>query len=373
MPASSAMIEEFLLARGGNAEVVDAFHRFVYGLDDSSLPDLWLRDDPGHGGNDLWSGTFWDSPDLWVRNHDDGGTTHQQPEFGQDNWFHARVRNRSAVATARHYAVSFHARGFAGTQFVWPADFLPAISAKVQFELPPGASHIVKARWPADRVPPAGTHTCLLAAVLARGDGPAAGQHVWERNNLAQKNLTVVDMVPGEFFILPLVIAHRLAGFKRRYALELWRREGSESLTVSLVHRSDAFFANAKGAKPQRFMPQAGDHPADHATLECGAPLQGAHRPVRSHHIIDSQHPEQVALHFGPAYAWPLPPRPKATLAVDLPPGQQHVGLLVQVDGKAQSGQTHRLHLVQRQGNRIVGGVALELRIVGERARVLHG
>lgn len=375
-PASSAMIEEFLLARAGNAEVVDAFHRFVYGLNDSSLPDLWLRDDPGHGGNDFWAGAFWDSPDLWVRNHDDGGTTHQPPEFGQDNWFFARVRNRSAGAAARHYAVTFHARGFAGTQFVWPADFLPAISAKVQFELAPGASHIVKARWPAHQVPPAGTHTCLLAAVLARGDEPTAGQQVWERNNLAQKNLTVVDLVPGEFFILPVVIAHRLAGFKSRFELELWRREGSEALAVSLVHRSEAFFAHAKGAKPRRFEPPAG-HAADPmaalATLECGAPLPGVHGPVYSHDLINSRHPEQVARHFGPAFAWPLPARPKSSLTVDLPSGQQRVGLLVQVDAQAEPGHIHRLHLVQRQGQRVVGGVALELRIVSRRNQAVHG
>ena len=48
------------------------------------------------------AGRFWDSPDLWVRNSDDGGLAHQNPEFGQDNWLYARVRNRSATATARH-------------------------------------------------------------------------------------------------------------------------------------------------------------------------------------------------------------------------------------------------------------------------------
>jgi hypothetical protein len=369
-PASSAMIEEFLLARGGNAEVVDAFHRFVYGLDDSALADLWLRDDPGHSGSDFWGGTFWDSPDLWIRHNDDGGATHQQPEYGQDNWFHARVRNRSASATARHFAVSFHARGFAGTQFAWPADFLPAISAKVDFELAPGASRIVKARWPASRVPPAGTHTCLLAAVLARGDEPSAGQHVWERNNLAQKNLTVVDLVAGEFFILPVVVAHRLAGFRQRYELELWRREGSEALAVSLVHRSERFFNLAGDAKPHRFIPDVRDHRIDRPALECGGPLPGDDHHDRSGNaVIGSRHPELVARHFGPAFALPLPPTPKAALAVELPSGQQRVGLLVQVDPQAKSGQHHRMHLVQRQGEQIVGGVALAVRVLGPSER----
>ena len=43
--------------------------------DPAPLPDLWLRDDPGHAGEEAWPGRFWDSPDLWVRNKDDGGLT----------------------------------------------------------------------------------------------------------------------------------------------------------------------------------------------------------------------------------------------------------------------------------------------------------
>ena len=100
-PVSTAMIEEFLLCKSGNAQVVDAFHRFVYGFGDPSpAPDLWLRDDPGDPGADAWGGAFWDSPDLWIRNDDDGGTTHQSPEYGQDNWFYARVRNKGGAGAA---------------------------------------------------------------------------------------------------------------------------------------------------------------------------------------------------------------------------------------------------------------------------------
>ncbi len=86
-PATTTAIEEFLVCRTGNPQLVEAFHRFVYGFGDPSpAPDLWLRDDPAHGGSDIWAGRFWDSPDLWIRNSDDGGTTHQNPEFGQHNW-----------------------------------------------------------------------------------------------------------------------------------------------------------------------------------------------------------------------------------------------------------------------------------------------
>lgn len=125
-PATTVDMESFLVCRSGQPQLVDGYHRFVYGFGDPSpIPDLWLRDDPAHTGSDLWAGTFWDSPDLWIRNADDGGTTHQPVEYGQDNWFYARVRNRSMTATARHYLVTFNAKSFAGLEFLVSGRFPP--------------------------------------------------------------------------------------------------------------------------------------------------------------------------------------------------------------------------------------------------------
>ena len=69
--------------------------------------DLWIRDDPAHTGTDPFAGTFWNSPDLWIRNADDNGTVHQAPEAGQDNFFYAQVRNRG-TQTARAFVVTFN-------------------------------------------------------------------------------------------------------------------------------------------------------------------------------------------------------------------------------------------------------------------------
>lgn len=193
-PTTTAALEEHLVAVSGQPLVVEAFHRFVYGFGDPSpAPDLWLCDDPSHIGANAWGGRFWASPDLWNRHADDGGTTHQDPEQGQDNWFHARVRNRGA--TARHFVVTFNVKPYAGVEFVYPTDWLPASAAVAGFDLGPGQEKIVRARWPRSLVPAAGTHVCWLAAVLTRGDEPASGAHTWEHNNLAQKNLTVVNPV----------------------------------------------------------------------------------------------------------------------------------------------------------------------------------
>jgi len=140
-PATTADLEAFLVSRSGSARLVDAFHRFVYGLPDPSpVPDLGIRDDPADPGSNVWAGTFWNSPDLWIRNADDAGTAHQPVESGQDNWFHARVRNRSAGAVARHFLVTFNVKPFLGTEFSYPDDFLPSITAAAGFDLRPGWS-----------------------------------------------------------------------------------------------------------------------------------------------------------------------------------------------------------------------------------------
>ncbi|HET7794286.1 MAG TPA: hypothetical protein VFL64_12965 [Rhizobacter sp.] len=369
-PVSTQQIEEFLLCKSGNPGVVDAFHRFVYGLGDgANAPDLWMRDEVGHGGADFWNGTFWDSPDLWVRTQDDGGSTHQSPEYGQDNWFHARVRNRSTTGTAQHFVVSFHARGFAGTQFSFPDDFLPCMAARAEFDLAPGASRVVKARWPRSLVPSAGTHTCMLASVLTRGDPPAGGAHVWEHNNLAQKNLTVVNLVRGEFFILPAVLANRILQLRGPFDIEIWRPEGSQALDLGLLQHDKGFFGAAVQKKLKPFKPDTGKpaHPPHEIELECGAHLgvPGADKGA----MLGSRTPDLVARRFGEAWQLPLPDAPRTRVPVELPAfSQRTVGLRVQVQRDAKPGTMHKIHLVQRhrKSQRIVGGVAVEVHVAKE-------
>ena len=58
-PLSTQMIEEFLLCKSGNPDIVDAFHRFVYGLGNPSpIPDLWLQDDTADPGAGQWRRNF---------------------------------------------------------------------------------------------------------------------------------------------------------------------------------------------------------------------------------------------------------------------------------------------------------------------------
>jgi hypothetical protein len=171
---------------------------------------------------------------LWIRNADDGGTTHQDPEFGQDNYFYARVTNRGTV-TARAFVVTFNIKPWAGVEFVYPGDFIPFVSAVPGFNLAPGASRILKAKWPSAMVPPKDTHACLLGQVYMPTDTSPAGSHVWDKNNLAQKNMTVVDAIAGDTVLARFQIGTLHERKPDIYKIELVRPPNAARIRVSLI------------------------------------------------------------------------------------------------------------------------------------------
>lgn len=359
-PVRSEELECFLLARGANPTCVEAFQRFVYGLGDPSpLPDLWLRDEVGDPGANDWAGRFWDSPDLWIRNRDDDGLEHQNLEYGQDNWIHARVRNRSANGRARHLAVSFNVKQYAGSQFVYPADFLPAVTAAVDFELGPGETRILKARLPRSAVPPPGSHPCLLAAIHSRFDQPQAGRHVWQQNNLAQKNLSVVDLQPNAWIVLPLLAFSLRPRLARTVEFEVRRPKGVDDLKASLLLD--------KGAVPPKLraaaivLPRPASLQVNALHLDCASHAE----PARDHvEPLTSVQPARLAERFPAALELSFAPGAAATLPVRLAPQQaQRVGLRVTVPPGAKRGASLLIDLVQREKGKVVGGVALRINV----------
>jgi hypothetical protein len=343
-PVSTLDLETHLVARSGQADLVDAFHRWIYGFPDPSpAPDLWLRDDPAHTGTEAWGGRFWDSPDLWIRHADDGGTVHQSPIAGRENWFHARIRNRGAGA-ARHFVVTFQVKQFAGVQFTWPADFLPAIAATGGFELAPGADRIVSARWPAALVPPAGTHACWLAAVLARVDRPVTGAHVWEHGNLAQKNLTVIKVKRGKSFVLPFVLRGVRVNDER--IIELVRPS-------SLVHTGAALVPRAAAPRPEP--PDVSD------ALEHGHLTSRR----RSDQVLDAEDDASLAdAGFEIEHGRPFPPGRVARLPVRLPMGQTMLGLQLRVSADTAAGSHGTIDLILRDAaGKPLGGLAIDVTV----------
>jgi hypothetical protein len=352
-PMTTPMLEEHLVTRSSDPVLVDAFHRFVYGFaDPSPAPDLWIKDDSGDPGSHLWAGTFWNSPDLWIRNADDGGTTHQPPEYGQDNWFHARVRNRSASGTARHFVVTFNAKPWAGTEFVYPVDFLPCTAAVAGFDLGPGDTRIVKARWPRLLVPPAGTHVCWLAAALSRSDRPGSGLHVWEHNNLAQKNLTVIDVLPNQWLILPFLLDRVKLWRRRGVTLQLHRPPRWEKLEAAILHSGDVFTRGGRAAQTVLERGITTKRRRADAHLDCGG--------GDVERAIENAFEDGVGQRFSAGKA----PR----VSLQLPGrGQLLMGLALRVPDDTPSGDSPPIDIVQWDDRlkRVVGGLAVILRVRG--------
>ncbi len=355
--------------------MLDSFHaRGILSCDPAA--DLEISD----------GSTFWNSPDLWIRNADDNGTTHQPPEFGQDNFFYARVRNEG-TATARGFVVTFNVKPWAGTEFTYPGDFLPPISATCGFNLAPGTSAIVKAKWPAALVPPPGTHACWLASVYTPVDPTAAGLHVWEQNNLAQKNLIVVDLVPGDSVVVPVQFGNLGSGSGRKHRIEVLRPVEFPELKVQLVHRRRELLQEltqpgVAGLVPSTRQPEvsrvrfvesalveirsAGGRAAEAVRLRLGrdSMLMLGSRPEVSGErgsllgdvqadLVEDPSGAALELHPGPAAGIPVTLRPRSPVTV---------GVKVTVPRDAKPGSRGDVHVVQRDADgNIVGGVTLQI------------
>lgn len=224
--------------------------------------DVFVRDNLADVGLVPTGAPFWDSPDIWVRNLApalDGAAAlpgsyaaagpHQAPIAGQDNWVYVRYHNRGTQPSLDFFVRVFIAH-YPGTEFTYPDSFVPsnrpgiAVSSPMtpgtyllgmakDTNLAAGIDRIINVRWPAALIPPAdvtvgGTtvhwHPCLLVDVSPH-DGPApTGNHVWDDNDLGQKNVTIVYAARDAGFDVGLVVGS-LVGKEGGRRLEIDRRE----------------------------------------------------------------------------------------------------------------------------------------------------
>jgi hypothetical protein len=181
---STPELEEFLVARSGCVELVDAFHRFVYGFEDPGRP-LELRfgrpplaegaDTPGAAGMLNPAGALLTAP--WVRRRPDGGWAHQEVPSHSAAWVHACITNAGSVPCP-HFVVVVAIRS-AGPTPSGPGPVASRVAAVAGFDLRPGESRIVAARVAAGQWPSVGTegHRGVRVAVSlhARNLHPPAG------------------------------------------------------------------------------------------------------------------------------------------------------------------------------------------------------
>ena len=194
--------------------------------------DVIIRDAPGDTGVEPYAGgNFWDFSDIVVRINDDNvfnpGNSSQSKnvERGQANYIYVRVTN-TGPRPARNVTVGTRITPYVGLQFVYPQDWTQADAMHVSptpvlttfADVPPGGSVIAKFRieaaqtdtlygWENDHP----WHPCLLAAVNADNDyafatAPLTGDPISaRRNNLAQRNLSVIDVLASAAVAFPFV------------------------------------------------------------------------------------------------------------------------------------------------------------------------
>jgi hypothetical protein len=173
--------------------------------------DVLIKDAPSDTGAEPFTGTpFWESPDIAVRQTDDDVFIDEPAIQGQKNFVYVRVHNRGKE-TANDVTVSLRAVAFPGSEFLYPQDWTAVDGTHVKptgvtphfNHLPPGATEVAKFRIDKDDVDilygweQVNWHPCLLAEVTSDEDPTAGGfaVHVWDRNNLAQRNITVIPKV----------------------------------------------------------------------------------------------------------------------------------------------------------------------------------
>lgn len=182
---------------------------------------------------------------LWSQQDNASIRSWEQVETGQDNWFYAEITNASTTTVARALVVTFSFKSPFSTP-VYPGDFRNnIISATAEFNLAPGETRTVKARWPKELIPaiPTGAsvrHGCILAEIYNPEDHVPAGVTSIGASNgkLKQRNTDIVDMLPDETtdYFFDISSFHLK---KEEFArLEVIRPSKLENMEISFHHRN---------------------------------------------------------------------------------------------------------------------------------------
>jgi len=224
-------------------------------IETGNLVDLYIRDTPEDLGIEpnTVSQYSWTSEDIWIRNQNDGIEEHQNPEYHptNPNYIYVRVNNRGCQTSLGDEKLSlFWAK--ASPSLSWDYSWneentfengLPVGGKITTIDIPPVApneSIVVAVPWenipnPSDYDDINQTmnemywHFCLLAQVEADNDPItdtepiSQSAYVRNNNNVAQKNITIVDLVPnsnGKALISGVIAVGNVLDTPKCYSLE---------------------------------------------------------------------------------------------------------------------------------------------------------
>ncbi len=168
---------------------------------------------------------YWNSPDIWVRNQQDGTYIydHQNPEYSptNPNYIYVRVTNKSCVTSSGDDILELY-WAKANTSLNWPdywdgsivvngvpmgGQIIPASIPNIPV-LELGQEAIIEIPWmvpnPDDYIGINENpwHFCLLARIVSTDDPisytevASIAQNVKKNNNLGWKNTTIVNLIP---------------------------------------------------------------------------------------------------------------------------------------------------------------------------------
>ena len=189
----------------------------------ASTLDLYVKDGQTDTGIEPNTTTqyMWNSDNIWVRNNNDGGLTHENPDYsanGNPNYIKVRVINKSCVTSTGNEKLKLY-WAKASTGLSWPNPWNGGILEPVTnasmgqligtLNIPTlmaGQETILTFPWqvpnPADYSQDQ-WHFCLLARVDAINDPMTVAEtgdinlNTLNNNNIAWKNVTVVDILPN--------------------------------------------------------------------------------------------------------------------------------------------------------------------------------
>jgi subtilisin family serine protease len=204
------------------------------------MADIMIKDWAGDDGSEpSTAGNFWDFSDIVVRIFDDNVFNPSNPaqsknvERGQENFIYVQVTNKGP-RDARNVNVNIRITPYVGLQFVYPNDWTlvdgmhvnPTSLVNNFGSVPTGSTAMAKFSISAAQVEllygwetANPWHPCLLAQVVADNDYAyttadlSFGNIVTRKNNFAQRNLTVIDVLAspggGAAIAFPFVIGSK--------------------------------------------------------------------------------------------------------------------------------------------------------------------
>ena len=183
----------------------------------STTVDLYIKDrfeDVGISGGYDWQATRDNSPDIWVRRQNDGliNQQHQDPEYSivNPNYVYVRVRNKSCDTSSAQEVLRLY-WSKASSWSSWPQNWDgtqsligDVIDTVIVPPLYPGKDTILEFVW--NVLNPAihnNWATCLLARIEDNPLDPITvypgriDDDIFFNNNIAMKNITIIDSVIG--------------------------------------------------------------------------------------------------------------------------------------------------------------------------------